>query len=212
MTALPAVDDGSRLICVGRNYADHAREMGAERPARPVLFLKPGTARVPPGPVRLPSTLGRVDFEGELALLLSGDPAAPIAGVGLAVDLTLRDLQSDLKAHRLPWDTAKAFDGSALLGRFRPFAARHDRDLEELAFETCLNGRVRQHGHVRDMLFGPVTLVEAAARFWTPRPGDVMLTGTPAGVGPLTDGDVIEMRWTAGLAGDEVATWTMGGE
>lgn len=210
MSVPPRVSDASRLICVGRNYADHAREMGAERPAEPVLFLKPGAAAVPPGPARLPEGLGRVDFEGEMTLLLSGDPARPVAGIGLGVDLTLRERQTGLKEKRLPWDTAKAFDGSALLGGFTAFDSDRDDGFRTLAFETRVNGECRQRGHVSDMLFPPLALVAAAGRYWQPRAGDVLFTGTPAGVGPIASGDVIEMKWTGGGLKAPPAVWTMG--
>lgn len=209
MSDAPRVSDASRLICVGRNYADHAREMGAERPTEPVLFLKPGTAAVPPGPARLPEGLGRVDFEGEMTLLLSGNSARPVAGIGLGVDLTLRERQSMLKEKRLPWDTAKAFDGSALLGGFSPFHEDGDDDLRDLAFETRINGECRQQGRVSDMLFPPLALIDAVSRFWQPRAGDVLFTGTPSGVGPIEPGDVIEMNWTGGGLKAPPAVWTM---
>lgn len=209
MSELPPTSDASRLFCVGRNYADHAREMGAERPAEPVLFLKPGSVAVPPGPARLPRGMGRVDFEGEMTLLLSGNPWRPVAGVGLGVDLTLRDRQAGLKEKRLPWDTAKAFDGSALLGGFTALSGRLDDDFRALCFETRINGERRQHGCVSDMLFPPLELVKAVGRFWQLRAGDVIYTGTPAGVGPLQPGDVIEMQWSGGGIETAPFVWTM---
>ncbi|MCP1728014.1 fumarylpyruvate hydrolase [Natronospira proteinivora] len=206
---LPPVDDASRLFCVGRNFADHAREMGAERPRHPVIFLKPGSARVPPGPVRLPCGLGRVDFEGELTLLLSGREAQPFAGVGLGVDLTLREAQSRLKQDRLPWTVAKAFDGSALLGPFMPWPADLSADLSNLCFETRVNGESRQQGYGHDMLFTPAELISALSRFWCLRAGDVLFTGTPAGVGPLHPGDVIELAIRQPEMGGAAASWQM---
>ncbi|MDQ2070231.1 fumarylacetoacetate hydrolase family protein [Natronospira bacteriovora] len=209
MTASIRVTDASRLFCVGRNYADHAREMGAERPAQPVFFHKPGSVRQAPGTARLPFHLGRLDFEGELALLLSGETERPIAGLGLAVDLTLRDEQSRLKAERLPWDVAKAFDGSALLGDFHEWHGLPGQLPPDLGLETWLNGECRQRGTLVDMLFSPADLLPALSRYWRPRAGDVVLTGTPAGVGPLAPGDVLEMKWRGLNAPEQEPRWRM---
>jgi len=192
VSRLPEVSDASRLFCIGRNYAAHAREMGAERPEEPVIFIKPGSVRRGPGPVILPTAFGRVDFEGELLLLLSGEPETPVAGVSLGVDLTLRERQAALKRKGLPWETAKAFEGSALMGDFSPLPA--PEQLDELAFETRINGEVRQRGRASDMLFTPLELIRALSVFWQPRAGDVLFTGTPEGVGPIQPGDVIELQ------------------
>ncbi|MEA5445160.1 fumarylacetoacetate hydrolase family protein [Gammaproteobacteria bacterium AB-CW1] len=194
----PAVTDASRIFCVGRNYADHAREMGAERPQQPVIFLKPGSACRAPGPASLPVGLGRVDYEGEIALLLSGELERPIVGLGLAVDLTLRDEQARLKQGRLPWDVAKAFDGSCLLGPFLPVDDHVLGHFQELSFVTKINGEERQRGDAGDMIFSPPELLSALSCYWAVRAGDVLLTGTPAGVGPLEAGDEIELQGLPG--------------
>lgn len=194
MRALPPVSDASRIFCVGRNYAAHAREMGAERPTQPVFFMKPASSRVAPGPVRLPRGHGRIDFEGELVLLLSGDPAAPVAGVGLGVDLTLRDRQAELKRQGLPWEPAKAFDGSALLSSFSPMHGPVDEQFARLMLETRLDGEVRQQAPATAMIFPPSELIRALSAYWHLRAGDLIFTGTPEGVGPIRPGDVIAMR------------------
>jgi fumarylpyruvate hydrolase len=194
MTTTPSVSDASRLFCVGRNYAAHAREMGAERPPTPVFFMKPGSSRVLPGKAVLPSGHGRVDFEGELVLLLSGDPETPVAGIGLGVDLTLREQQAELKRQSLPWEVAKAFDGSALVAPFAPFRGRLNEGVAAMQLETRVNGELRQQASAADMLFRPSELIAHLGRYWQLRPGDLLFTGTPEGVGPVCPGDVIEMR------------------
>lgn len=194
MTAMPAVSDASRIFCVGRNYAAHAREMGAERPQSPVFFMKPGSSRVAPGRLALPSGQGRVDFEGELVLLLSGNNERPVAGVGLGVDLTLRERQAELKRQGLPWEVAKAFDGSALVSPLSPFRGALDNGMAAMQLETRVNGELRQQASATDMLFPPSELLAHLGRYWQLRPGDLLFTGTPEGVGPVCPGDVIEMR------------------
>jgi fumarylpyruvate hydrolase len=194
MTTMPSVSDASRLFCVGRNYAAHAREMGAERPQTPVFFMKPGSSRVPPGRVALPRGHGRVDFEGELVLLLSGVPERPVAAVGLGVDLTLRERQAELKRQGLPWEVAKAFDGSALVGPLSLFHGALDEGVAAMQLQTRINGELRQQASGADMLFRPSELIAHLGRYWQLRPGDLLFTGTPEGVGPVCPGDVIEMR------------------
>lgn len=194
MTAMPSVSDASRIFCVGRNYAAHAREMGAERPQSPVFFMKPGSSRVSPGRLALPSGQGRVDFEGELVLLLSGNRERPVAGVGLGVDLTLRERQAELKRQGLPWEVAKAFDGSALVSPLSPFRGELDDGIAAIQLETRVNGELRQQASATDMLFRPSELLAHLGRYWQLRPGDLLFTGTPEGVGPVCPGDVIEMR------------------
>ena len=185
--------DVRRIFCIGRNYAAHAAELGNETPGEPVVFMKPPTAIVPPGErLVLPAHRGSVHHEAELVLLIGRDGAqgvADIAGITLGLDLTLRDEQMQLKAKGLPWELAKAFDGSAPLGEFTAMP----EDLSSLEFECRVNGERRQHGHIGNMLFPPVRLLEfLASRFRLLR-GDLVFTGTPAGVGPLSAGDRIEI-------------------
>lgn len=186
--ALP--EPGARIFCVGRNYREHAREMGAPETGRPVLFLKPASACCAPGPARLPTGHGRVDFEGELVFELSGDPRDPVRGAALGVDLTLRDLQGELKQQGLPWDSAKGFDGSALLGPRVPVPTDETAALE---FRLWVNDQLRQQGRAQEMRRPPRDLVAAIAAYWEPRAGDLLFSGTPAGVGPLQPGDEISM-------------------
>jgi 2-keto-4-pentenoate hydratase/2-oxohepta-3-ene-1,7-dioic acid hydratase in catechol pathway len=190
--SLPRPGPASRLFCIGRNYAGHAREMNAECPVEPVVFLKPGSCLRRMGqPLELPAGEGEVHYEGELVLLLSGEARAPFAAAALGLDLTLRERQARLKAGGLPWETAKAFDGAAAVGRFRRLGSGR---LEGLRFETWLNGRLNQRGGVGDMIFPPADLLAFIRRFWRLRAGDLLFTGTPAGVGPLSPGDRIELR------------------
>ncbi len=192
-TGLPA----GKVVCVGRNYADHARELGNEVPSAPILFLKPSTALVAlEAPIRIPRDHGACHFETEIALLVGRElrQAGPdevlpaLAGVGLALDLTLRDVQNELKAAGHPWERAKAFDGACPVSPFLP-ADQPGIDWEALSLRAMVNGTLRQQGHVGQMLFPIPELVARMSHWFSLQPGDVVLTGTPAGVGPLQPGD-----------------------
>jgi 2-keto-4-pentenoate hydratase/2-oxohepta-3-ene-1,7-dioic acid hydratase in catechol pathway len=186
----------SKIVCVGRNYVEHAAEHGAEVPAEPLLFLKPSTAVIGPNDlVRLPPQSHRVEHEGELALII-GAPGArrvdragaaeAIFGYTCANDVTARDLQrSDGQ-----WTRAKGFDSFCPLG---PWIST-DIDPADLELRCEVNDEVRQLGRTKDMVFDPATLVSYASHVMTLLPGDVILTGTPAGVGPLTDGDIVTVK------------------
>jgi 2-keto-4-pentenoate hydratase/2-oxohepta-3-ene-1,7-dioic acid hydratase in catechol pathway len=185
----------SKLVCVGRNYPAHAAEFGGEVPEQPLLFLKPSTAVIGPHePIPLPAMSKRVDYEGELAVVIgrlarnvrTEDAYRVILGYTCANDVTLRDLQrSDDQ-----WAMAKGFDGSCPLGPW----VETDLDPTDVRVETRLNGEVRQAGQTSDMAFGVATLVEYITGFMTLLPGDVILTGTPEGVGPLSPGDTVEVE------------------
>ncbi|MFT5577268.1 MAG: 2-keto-4-pentenoate hydratase/2-oxohepta-3-ene-1,7-dioic acid hydratase in catechol pathway [Paraglaciecola psychrophila] len=185
-----------KIVCVGRNYAAHARELNNPIPQQPLLFIKPATAAVAmAGTITLPSEGGQCHHELEMALLIghrlsaaSNDDeiAAAVVAVGLALDLTLRDLQDSLKSKGQPWERAKAFDGSCPLSNFVPVSG-HDLQAMELSLQR--NGQLQQTGNSRDMLFPINTLLREISAVFTLLPGDVVLTGTPAGVGPLHSGD-----------------------
>ncbi len=185
-----------KLVCVGRNYAEHAKELGNDIPDSPLLFMKPATAMVAMAePLQLPAGDGSCHHELELALLI-GQPlsrAAPdqcrvaIAGIGLALDLTLRDVQAELKKKGQPWERAKAFDGASPLSAFIPFDSA--LDFSSLTLRLTRNGGVQQLGSCGDMLFSVETLLSDISHNFSLMPGDVVLTGTPAGVGPLCSGD-----------------------
>jgi 2-keto-4-pentenoate hydratase/2-oxohepta-3-ene-1,7-dioic acid hydratase in catechol pathway len=185
----------SKLVCVGKNYAAHAAEFGMEVPDEPLLFLKPSTAVIGPGdPIQLLPISRRVDYEGELAVVVGriarNVPAEEafkvILGYTCANDVTLRDLQRTDDQ----WARAKGFDGSCPLGPW----IETDVDPNDVIVETRLNGEVRQHASTVDLAFGVATLIEYVTAFMTLLPGDVLLTGTPEGVGRLAAGDVVEIE------------------
>jgi 2-keto-4-pentenoate hydratase/2-oxohepta-3-ene-1,7-dioic acid hydratase in catechol pathway len=185
----------SKLVCVGKNYAAHAAEFGMEVPEEPLLFLKPSTAVIGPGdPIRLLPVSKRVDYEGELAVVIgrlardvrTEDAYRYILGYTCANDVTLRDLQHTNDQ----WTRAKGFDGSCPLGPW----IETELDANDVRVETRLNGEIRQGGQTSDMVFGVATLIEYITGFMTLLPGDVLLTGTPEGVGRLAAGDVVEVE------------------
>ncbi|RUO35331.1 fumarylacetoacetate hydrolase family protein [Aliidiomarina sanyensis] len=204
-----------QFVCVGRNYADHAKELGNTVPEAPILFMKPPTAyqplrRAEVSTVVVPSSGGACHHELELALLI-GRPLGPeliqhipkdkpdallatIAGVGLALDLTRRDVQDQLKAKGHPWERAKAFAGSCPLTEFVPTSQAGD--LKRLRFRLVRNAQLQQEGHVGSMIFSIAELLREIASVFRLQPGDVVLTGTPAGVGPLEHGDALDLELT----------------
>ena len=185
----------SKLVCVGKNYAAHAAEFGMEVPEEPLLFLKPSTAVIGPGdPIRLLPINDRTDYEGELAVVIgrparnvrAEDASRFILGFTCANDVTLRDLQRPDDQ----WTRAKGFDGSCPLGPWIETSV----DPTDAVVETRLNGDVVQRASTADMVFGVAELIEYITTFMTLLPGDVLLTGTPEGVGRLDSGDVVEVE------------------
>jgi 2-keto-4-pentenoate hydratase/2-oxohepta-3-ene-1,7-dioic acid hydratase in catechol pathway len=185
----------SKLVCVGKNYAAHAAEFGMDVPEEPLLFLKPSTAVIGPGDaIRLLPISRRIDYEGELAVVMgrlarnvrAEDASRFILGFTCANDVTLRDLQ---KADD-QWARAKGFDGSCPLGPWIETSV----DPTDVVVETRLNGEVVQHASSSGMVFGVAELIEYITTFMTLLPGDVLLTGTPEGVGRLGAGDVVEVE------------------
>jgi len=186
----------SKVICVGRNYHDHARELGGQVPEEPLFFLKPPSALISPGnPIRLPTDVGRVDFEGEIAFLVGlrarfvpeKEGWRHLSHVLPANDVTARDLQRADDQ----WTRAKGFDTFCPVGRPVPLASV-DRDT--LTVQTLVNDELRQEGSVSQMAFSAPFLVAYLSRIMTLEPGDLILTGTPRGVGPLCAGDDVEVR------------------
>ena len=184
-----------KIVCVGRNYADHAKELGNEVPESPILFMKPATALAPmEQKIVIPGDRGSCHIETEMALLIcenlshsnSEDALSAIAAVGLAFDLTLRDLQSELKAKGHPWERAKAFDGSCPLSHWIN-CDNIDWDNIELTLER--NGKLQQSGNTAQMINSVANLLSEISQVFTLIPGDIVLTGTPAGVCQLRDGD-----------------------
>ena len=185
----------SKLVCVGKNYAAHAAEFGMQVPEEPLLFLKPSTAVIGPNdPIELLPISRRIDYEGELAVVVgrlargvrAEEAFQVILGYTCANDVTLRDLQKTDDQ----WARAKGFDGSAPIGPW----IETDLDPNEATVLTRLNGEVRQQGSTADLVFGVATLIEYITTFMTLLPGDLLLTGTPEGVGPLAEGDVVEIE------------------
>lgn len=178
----------SKVVCVGRNYAEHAHELNNPVPTSPILFIKPESSIQDQASLKIPRN--GIHYECELAILIgkmSGDGVQPsIAGLGLALDLTDRELQSKLKEKGHPWERAKSFDGATFLSRFVPYDGE---DLRQIRFTLDLNGITVQNGVTSDMLFDVKSLLEEISSIFTLREGDVVLTGTPKGVGVLTDGD-----------------------
>ena len=188
-----------RIFCVGRNYADHAKEMGNALPPEPVIFMKPVTCLVSGAALVLPRDRGAVHHEMELVLAVGREAqdVAPaqalnlLAGVTLGLDLTLRDEQARLKESGSPWELAKAIDGAAALGRFT--AAPFKFDPQAITMHCTVNSKLRQQGDTRDMLFPITSILAFLSSRWRLLPGDLVYTGTPAGVGPLRPGDRIEI-------------------
>jgi len=191
-----------KVVCVGRNYAEHARELNNPVPSEPLLFIKPGSCVVPlDDSFSIPAERGAVHYEAEIAVLigkpLSKTPDAEevldaISGFAPALDLTLREVQDQLKAKGYPWEVAKSFDGACVLAPFVPGDAL--TDLTDIGIRLSLNGVVRQDGNSRDMLNPILPLIQHICGQFSLQAGDVVLTGTPAGVGKLADGDLLELE------------------
>ncbi len=185
-----------KIVCIGRNYAEHIRELGNETPEAPVVFIKPSSSVVGDGgTVMIPAYSRECHYEAELALLIGtagkdiGVERAMdhVAGYGVAIDLTLRDVQAELKKKGLPWEIAKGFDTACPLSVFAE--ASGVADPHALRIRLAVNGETRQDGHTSMMIHRiPEILAYMSARF-TLEPGDVILTGTPAGVGRVAPGD-----------------------
>jgi len=189
-----------KVICIGRNYRDHAVELGNEVPTEPVFFLKPTTACLYPGQIiRMKPHLGEIHHELELVVMVdsyaSNVPTSMalglVASFTLGLDLTARTVQNELKARGLPWEKAKAFDGSAVLGEVElPMTA--GTELQGYEIQLKRNGNLVQQGHTRDMIFTVADIIAHVSRYITLEPGDLIFTGTPAGVGPIEHGDLLE--------------------
>lgn len=208
LNAKPFAHALGKIVCVGRNYAAHAAELNNPIPSEPLLFIKPASAVADlTQPLHLPSGRGAVHHELELAVLI-GAPLrnadenaarAAIAGIGLALDLTLRDVQDKLKRDSQPWERAKAFDGAYPLSEFIGAEAI---DLQNLTLQLWRNGHLQQQGNTRDMLFSVCALIAEISRNFSLQAGDVVSTGTPAGVGPLHGGDLLIATLGKKEAGD----------
>lgn len=185
----------SKIVCVQRNYAEHATEMGNDLPARPMMFFKPNTSVVGPGdPVTLPSWTENVSYEAELAVVIGrickDVPAEKadevIFGYTVANDLTARDIQ----AADDQWSRAKGFDGACPLGPW----IETELDVSDLRLSSRVNGETKQDASTSQMIFSIPELIAFASSAFTLLPGDVLLSGTPAGVGQVDDGDRLEVE------------------
>lgn len=193
----------NRIFCIGKNYADHVAEMahlGHQADGDCVIFMKPASSIVEEGQaIPLPRGKGSIHHEAELVVMLTGggadipveDALGQVAGITLGLDLTLRDLQTQLKQKGAPWEIAKGFDGSAPLGDFKPYL---EQDLQNFEFTCHVNGALRQHGHTKDMLYTVARQISILSQTWALEPGDIIYTGTPKGVGPLVAGDHVVLH------------------
>jgi 5-carboxymethyl-2-hydroxymuconate isomerase len=187
-----------KIFCIGRNYADHAREMKADIPEAPVFFLKPSTAIIGEGDlIRIPSISKELHHEVEMTVLLGrggknilrGNALNLVAGYGIGLDMTLRDVQSEAKKKGLPWTLAKGFDTSAPLSEFVP--AQQVSNPHDLDLQLAVNGVTRQQSNTKNFIFKIDELISYISQFFTFEPGDIIFTGTPEGVGPVLPGDVM---------------------
>ncbi|MBS7691201.1 fumarylacetoacetate hydrolase family protein [Pseudomonas lalucatii] len=191
-----------KVVCVGRNYAEHAKELNNPLPSEPLLFIKPGSCVVPlEDGFGIPADRGAVHYEAEIAVLigkpLSRSPDAEevrdaISGFAPALDLTLREVQARLKEQGYPWEIAKSFDGACVLAPFVPGDAIEA--LGDIGIRLSINGEVRQDGNSGDMLNPILPLIQHICGHFSLQPGDVVLTGTPVGVGPLHQGDELVLE------------------
>ncbi|MDP2848978.1 MAG: fumarylacetoacetate hydrolase family protein [Humidesulfovibrio sp.] len=186
----------SKVVCVGLNYRDHARELGLALPDEPILFLKPSSSVIGPGDaIVMPACSERVDYEAELALVIGktarfvseAEARSCVFGYTCANDVTARDLQTKDGQ----WTRAKSFDTFCPVG---PWIETHVTDERALGIRAVVNGQVRQQGTTADMIFPPAMLVSFISRVMTLLPGDVILTGSPAGIGPLAEGDEVSVE------------------
>ena len=187
-----------KIICIGKNYTAHIKEMNSAVPNEMVVFMKPNSAV----DTTLKAHAGEpLHYECEICLLIH---SSEITGVGVGLDLTKRKLQKDLKEAGLPWERSKAFDGAALFSDFVPAP----KNLLELHLELWVDGALRQRGEAKSMLYSPAHIVSELKTFLTLADNDVIMTGTPAGVGPVVSGEHFEARLYSGHSMLISANWT----
>lgn len=187
-----------KIICIGRNYAEHAKELGNEVPENPVIFMKPDTAILKKGiDFYIPEFSDDIHYELEVVLKMSKggkyiqeeNAADYFNEIGLGIDFTARDLQSNLKAKGLPWELAKGFDGSAVISEF---FKKENYDFEKLSFTLIKNHEKVQAGNTSLMIFSPEKIIAFVSQYFTLKAGDLIFTGTPAGVGKVMENDILE--------------------
>ena len=188
-----------KIICIGRNYSEHAKELGNETTKEPVFFLKPDTAISPKGhPFFIPDFSNNVHYEVELVIRINrlGKHIEEKFAhkyydqIGLGIDFTARDIQQEVKEKGLPWEKAKGFDGSAVISR--KYLDKKELELADLNFSLKKNGEIVQSGNTQQMLFKIDQIIAYISQFYTLKIGDLIYTGTPAGVGQVHPGDVLE--------------------
>ncbi|PJA29187.1 MAG: fumarylacetoacetate hydrolase [candidate division Zixibacteria bacterium CG_4_9_14_3_um_filter_46_8] len=189
-----------RIFCIGQNYAEHIKEMKSDIPKTPTIFMKPVSSLVSPGEeIRFPKHGQVFHHEVEIVVLIGKDGRAKtaedaksfIAGITIGLDLTLRDLQKNLKDKGLPWEISKSFDQSAPIGKFVSYLPLFPFD--DIQFTCMVNGQVHQRGNTKDMVFPIERLIIEISRIWKLLPGDLIFTGTPSGVGPLQVGESVKI-------------------
>lgn len=187
-----------KIICIGRNYAEHAKELGNEVPESPVIFMKPDTAVLKKGSdFYIPEFSNDVHYELEVVLKISKggkyiqeeNADKYYEEIGLGIDFTARDLQSELKAKGLPWELAKGFDGSAVVSEFYK---KDDFDMKNINFSLMKNKEEVQNGNTSLMIFSPEKIIAFVSQYFTLRVGDLIFTGTPKGVGKVSENDILE--------------------
>ncbi|WP_143960788.1 fumarylacetoacetate hydrolase family protein [Litoribacter populi] len=188
-----------KVIAIGRNYTEHIAELENERPSEPVVFLKPDTAVLKNNmPFYHPDFSSNIHHEVELVLKINKEGKyikkefahRYFDEIGIGIDFTARDLQQKCKDKGLPWEIAKAFNGSAPIGEFLPVS--EFKDFSDINFHLDINGEERQKGNTKLMLFDFATIIEYVSQFFTLKKGDLIFTGTPAGVGKISIGDRLE--------------------
>ncbi|MDA0242486.1 MAG: fumarylacetoacetate hydrolase family protein [Chloroflexi bacterium] len=203
----------TRIFCIGQNYVAHVQELGNELNSEPLIFMKPTACLLPVGePIPFPHHGRELHQEAELVIQIGREghvasaEEAPsfISGLSLGLDMTLRDVQTKLRQKGHPWELSKSFEGSAPIGEFVPFTAAFD--LTDLHYTCHINGELRQQGHTALMIFPIATLIATLGQVWRLRTGDLIYTGTPAGVGPVHTGDVITVA-SEGIGG---FSWVVG--
>lgn len=186
-----------KIICIGRNYVNHAKEMNSPVPKEPLVFIKPQTALNITENFEIPDFTNDVHYELELVLHICNngkdipldEAALYFDKIGLGIDFTARDLQSKLKSKGHPWEKSKAFDDSALVGKW---LAKEALDAQNISFELLKNNQMVQKGRSQDMIFNFEYLIHYASKFFTLNEGDLIFTGTPEGVGQVMKDDVLK--------------------
>ena len=188
-----------KIICIGRNYVNHAKELGNDITSEPLFFLKPDTAIQPKGhPFFIPNFSNNIHYEVELVIRINKTGKyieekfahTYYSQIGLGIDFTARDIQEKCKSKGLPWEKAKGFDGSAQISR--NFIDKSDLDLNNISFSLQKNGGQVQQGNSKEMCFNFDTIITYISKFYTLKIGDLIYTGTPEGVGPVVAGDKLK--------------------